>query len=113
VGSELFHLPSEDLGLYISTTALGYCLGNYLSGRYSIQFGIDMMIYLGLLTTFFAMRFSLAISFLGHGSAVSFFGLMAFAAIGNGLTMPNTAAGMMSVRPRTYLERHPVWADRS
>ena len=99
VGSELFHLPPEDLGLYISTTALGYCLGNYLSGRYSIQFGIDMMIYLGLLTTFFAMSFSLAISFLGHGSAVSFFGLMAFAAIGNGLTMPNAAAGMMSVRP--------------
>lgn len=99
VGSELFNLPPQNLGLYIGTTAFGYFLGNYLSGRYSIQVGIDMMVYLGLIIAVFAMSCSLMISFLGHGSAVSFFGLMAFAAVGNGLTMPNAAAGMMSVRP--------------
>ncbi len=99
VGSELFHLTPEDLGLYISTTALGYFLGNYLSGRYSIQVGIDMMVYLGLIISVLGMSCSLVISFLGYSSAISFFGLMAFTAIGNGLTMPNAAAGMMSVRP--------------
>ena len=100
VGSELFHLSPEDLGLYISLTALGYFVGNYLSGRYSVKIGIDQMVYLGLIVTVFAMSSSLAISLFDHGSAISFFGLMSIAAIGNGLTMPNAAAGMMSVRPK-------------
>jgi MFS transporter, DHA1 family, multidrug resistance protein len=99
VGSELFKLNPENLGLYISVTAVGYFLGNYLSGRYSIQVGIDMMVYLGLIIAVIAISCSLTISFLGHGSAFSFFGLMSFTAMGNGLTMPNAAAGMMSVRP--------------
>ena len=99
VGSELFHLSPEDLGLYISLTALGYFLGNYLSSRYSIHIGIDTMVFFGLIVTVFAISCSLAISLIGYGSAISFFGLMSLAAIGNGLTMPNAAAGMMSVRP--------------
>jgi DHA1 family bicyclomycin/chloramphenicol resistance-like MFS transporter len=57
------------------------------------------MVYLGLIITVFGMSCSLLISFFGYGSAISFFGLMSFAGVGNGLTMPNATAGIMSVRP--------------
>jgi DHA1 family bicyclomycin/chloramphenicol resistance-like MFS transporter len=34
------------------------------------------------------------------GSALVFFGFSTFVGIGNGLTMPNATAGLLSVRPR-------------
>ena len=99
VGSVVFNLTPKALGIYIGVPAIGYILGNFLSGRFSRQIGIDRMVLWGLLITMAGMSLSLLVSYAGYGSATSFFGLMTFVGLGNGITMPNATAGMLSVRP--------------
>ncbi len=99
VGSEVFGLDPQQLGIYFGAPALGYFTGNFLSGRYSTRFGINTMVVGGLCLTSLGMLASLAVSYAGHGSAISFFGFMCFVGLGNGLTIPNGTAGMLSVRP--------------
>ena len=36
---------------------------------------------------------------MGHETALVFFGCMTFVGLGNGMTIPNATAGMLSVRP--------------
>jgi len=99
VGSVVFNLTPEALGIYIGVPAIGYIIGNFLSGRFSKQIGIDRMVLWGLLVTMAGMSLSLLVSYAGYGNATSFFGFMTFVGLGNGITMPNATAGMLSVRP--------------
>ena len=99
VGSVVFNLTPEALGIYIGVPAIGYIIGNFLSGRFSRQIGIDRMVLWGLLITMAGMSLSLLVSYGGYGTATSFFGFMTFVGLGNGITMPNATAGMLSVRP--------------
>ena len=99
VGSVVFNLTPEALGIYIGVPAIGYIIGNFLSGRFSRQIGIDRMVLWGLLITVAGMSLSLLVSSGGYGTATSFFGFMTFVGLGNGITMPNATAGMLSVRP--------------
>lgn len=100
VGSVVFHLTPEALGIYFGAPAFGYFIGNYISGRFSVRFGIDRMISWGLVTTLLGLSISLVLSYLGFGSALSFFGSMTIVGLGNGMTIPNATAGMLSVRPK-------------
>ena len=99
VGSVVFNLSPEQLGIYFGTPAIGYCAGNFISGRYSVRFGIDAMILSGLNIILVGMTLSLILSYLGYASVNSFFGFMIFVGLGNGLCLPNATAGMLSVRP--------------
>jgi len=47
----------------------------------------------------FGVALSLFIFIVDLGSPLSFFGLMTFVGLGNGLVIPNATAGMLSVRP--------------
>ena len=100
VGSVVFGLSPEALGIHIGVPAIGYLLGNFISGRFSRQVGIDRMVLWGLLITISGMSVSFMVSYAGYGTALSFFGLMTFVGLGNGITIPNATAGMLSVRPR-------------
>lgn len=73
VGSEIYHLPPDILGFYLGAPALGYAVGNYISGRYSVAIGLNRMILTGTLIT--------------------------ATGLGNGMALPNANAGMLSVRP--------------
>ena len=99
VGSVVFNLGPEQLGIYFGTPAIGYFAGNFISGRYSVRFGIDAMILSGLNIILVGMTLSLILSYLGYASVNSFFGFMIFVGLGNGLCLPNATAGMLSVRP--------------
>jgi DHA1 family bicyclomycin/chloramphenicol resistance-like MFS transporter len=99
LGTEVFGLSPEKLGLYFGAPALGYFAGNFISGRYSERFGTDAMVISGLTFTVSGTAFSLIVSTSGNGSVLSFFGFMCFVGLGNGLTIPNATAGMLSVRP--------------
>lgn len=99
VGSEIFGLEPAELGIYFGAPAVGYFLGNFLSGRYSVRFGVNRMVFWGSVILLVSMAGSLLLFLVGLGSAISFFGLMAFVGLGNGMTIPNATAGMLSVRP--------------
>ena len=99
VGSIVFNLSPEKLGIYFGAPAIGYFVGNYISGRYSVRFGIDTMILSGLNIILIGMTLSVILSYGGYSSVESFFGFMVFVGLGNGLCLPNATAGMLSVRP--------------
>lgn len=99
VGAEVFGLEPKLLGLLLGAPAVGYMVGNFLTGRYAERFGIKAMTLAGALITAVGMALSLLIFLLGHGSVASFFGFMITVGLGNGLVLPNSATGIMSVRP--------------
>ena len=99
VGSVVFDLTPEKLGIYFGAPAIGYFTGNFLSGRYTTRFGIDPMILWSLSIIFVGMSLSLICAYLGYSSVEGFFGFMIFIGLSNGLCIPNATAGMLSVRP--------------
>ncbi len=99
VGSEIYGMDPSRLGLFFGTPAAGYLVGNFLSGRYSMRFGMTRMILGGCLITAIGMAVSIALFLLGTGNEYVFFGFMVLVGVGNGMTLPSTSAGMMGVRP--------------
>ena len=100
VGNEVFGLEPKDLGFWFGAPAIGYVIGNFLSGRFSTKIGLDKMIFLGVTTALFGVSISMTISLLDHGSVLSFFGLMTLVGLGNGMSIPNATAAMMSINPK-------------
>lgn len=90
--------PSE-LGLYFVFVALGYMTGNFLSGRFARQMGVNRMMVSGGLIASAGMLLSLALFTAGLIHPLSFFGPMFFVGMGNGVTLPSANAGIVSVRP--------------
>ncbi|MEM7753663.1 MAG: multidrug effflux MFS transporter [Pseudomonadota bacterium] len=99
VASETFGLSSFWAGVCFGAPAIGYATGNYISGRFSIRFGVNWMIKTGAMIGFFGLLLALILTALGFGSALLFFSFCTFVGLGNGLVIPNASAGMLSVRP--------------
>ena len=87
------------LGLYMGTIAMGYLIGNYLSGRLSVRVGIDRMLLAGSIVAMLGVALDLLLYALGFLHPIYFFGPIIILGIGNGLTLPNASAGVVSVRP--------------
>ena len=86
-----------DYGLWFIMVSLGYMFGNFLSGRYSQRLGTDRMVTIGNLFTLAAGLAGLGAALAGAISPLTLFLPMLFAALGNGLTIPNATAGAISV----------------
>ncbi len=99
VGSTVFGLSPAILGLYFGAPAIGYMIGNGLTGRYAARVGTNRMVVLGAIANAAGLALSLAVSLAGWGGPLAFFGFMTFVGLGNGLVIPNATAGMLSVRP--------------
>lgn len=99
VGSTVFGLNPFWLGIYFGAPAIGYFAGNFLTGLYAVKFGINAMVFWGCIANALGGAVSLLIFLSGYGTAETFFGLMTLVGLGNGLCIPNAAAGMLSVRP--------------
>jgi DHA1 family bicyclomycin/chloramphenicol resistance-like MFS transporter len=100
VGAQVFDLAPHELGLYFAAPSVGYFFGNYVSGTYSARIGMNRMVLFGLLISVAATGTSLVMTGLGMQSLNSFFALMIPVGLGNGMSIPNGMAGMLSVRPR-------------
>ncbi len=100
VGTEVFGLSPAMVGLYFGAPAVGYALGNFLSGRYSTRHGVNRMVLWGTLICTGGIAALVAAHAVGLAPAPVFFGFFIFMGLGNGMVMPNATAGMLSVRPR-------------
>ncbi|WP_102108785.1 multidrug effflux MFS transporter [Oceaniglobus roseus] len=100
VGTEVYGMSPSTLGLFFGAPAIGYMAGNFITGRYSVRFGINAMIVWGSSLSAFGLMTSLLIALLGLSGPFTFFGFMIFVGLGNGMVLPNATSGMLSVRPR-------------
>jgi len=99
VGSVVFGLSPFWVGMLFGAPAVGYLIGNGLTGKFCARIGVTRMVLWGCVINFFGTGSSLILFELGFGSALVFFGFMTFVGFGNGLVIPNATAGMLSVRP--------------
>jgi DHA1 family bicyclomycin/chloramphenicol resistance-like MFS transporter len=99
VGTEVFGMSPAVLGFFFGAPAIGYFLGNFVSGRYSARIGVNRMVLVGTFINCTGILLSMLVFWLGYGTEWSFFGFMTFVGLGNGMTIPNATAGMLSVRP--------------
>lgn len=99
VASTEYGLSSFWAGVCFGAPAVGYATGNYISGRFSVRFGVNWMIRTGAMIGFVGLLLALILTALGFGSALLFFGFCTFVGLGNGMVIPNASAGMLSVRP--------------
>jgi MFS transporter, DHA1 family, multidrug resistance protein len=99
VASHVLRMGPSELGLYFGFIALGYMLGNFLSGRYAGAVGLNRMMVFGGLVATAGMGLALALFAVGLASPLTFFGSILFVGLGNGLLLPSANAGLVSVRP--------------
>ncbi|SDW32441.1 MFS transporter, DHA1 family, bicyclomycin/chloramphenicol resistance protein [Celeribacter indicus] len=99
VGSEIFDLTEDRLGLYMAAPALGYFFGNFLAGRFSDRVGMNRMMLIGAIVSAAGIFCSLLLFLAGGATVQSFFAFITFVGLGNGMQLPNAIAGSLSVRP--------------
>ncbi len=99
VASDILHLSPSEYGLYFGIISVGYIIGNYMSGRFSERFGINAMMLGGAIIAVIGMLISLILFSSGVFHPLSLFGPVIMTGIGNGITLPNASAGVVSVRP--------------
>ncbi|MFD0980160.1 multidrug effflux MFS transporter [Tropicimonas aquimaris] len=100
VADEVFGLSPFWTGVCFGAPAVGYTLGNFISGRFSAHYGINRLILWGTLATTTGMGLSLLLGFAGLHEPIIFFSLVTTLGLGNGMVIPNGTAGMLSVRPQ-------------
>ncbi|WP_425040845.1 multidrug effflux MFS transporter [Primorskyibacter sp. S187A] len=99
VGSEVFGLSPAVLGFFFGAPAMGYFLGNWMSGRFSARVGVNRMVLWGTYINAAGIILSITCFSLGFGTPLVFFGCMTFVGLGNGMSIANATAGLLSVRP--------------
>ncbi|TKT79172.1 multidrug effflux MFS transporter [Aquamicrobium sp. LC103] len=99
VATQILGLRPSEYGLYFAILSCGYMLGNFLSGRYSRRLGINTMMLSGNIVAALGMAVSLLLFAFGYHHAIAVFGPVALVGVGNGMTLPNANAGLVSVRP--------------
>lgn len=99
IGSTLYNLTPAMLGLQFFFMAAGYMLGNFISGRYASSIGIIRMMVSGNVIAITGVLITLALAYTDLHSAYAFFLPLALIGVGNGVTLPSSNAGMVSVKP--------------
>lgn len=99
VATSRFGMSTGASGMAIGSITAGYILGNFLTGRYSERFQLTTMMIAGRVAASGGLAAGLVLLLLGYEHIALFFGACMFFGLGNGLTVPSTNAGAMSVRP--------------
>lgn len=99
VSEKVLGLTPDRYGLYFVLIALGYSAGNFLSGKFAAKLGVYKMIMLGNILGLISIAAMILWFLFGDATPIKLFGPMFFLSIANGLVLPSSMAGTVSVRP--------------
>ena len=99
VATEMLGLSPSGYGIYFAVISFGYMAGKFISGRLSARIGINRMLLIGNLVAVLGMALSIFLFWKGYFHPLTLFGCTAFTGLGNGITLPNANAGIVSVKP--------------
>ena len=97
--AEIYGMTPFWTGVAFGAPAVGYALGNFLSGRLSVRLGIDRMMLAGATIVSAGMGLSVLLGLASLSHPAAFFGFVTTVGLGNGMVLPNATAGLLSVRP--------------
>jgi len=99
VAGQVFGLTPAMVGVAVGSVTAGFLVGSFLSSRLSVRAGVTAMILAGRIAAVVGVAAGLVLTLiLGPVLPVVFVATL-FVGFGNGLTMPNSHAGAMSVAP--------------
>ncbi len=99
VAQSIFDVSTAELGFYIGTITIGFMVGGFVAGRLGKGFQPTTMMIAGRIVACAGLIGGLVLLALGITSTQLFFASTIFVGLGNGITMPGSNAGAMSVRP--------------
>ncbi len=99
VAKWIFNISTAELGFYMGTITAGFVLGSFLSGRFSGNARPTTTMIAGRIIACAGLCAGLMVSFYSIQNQYLFFGACVCVGIGNGLTMPTSNVGVMSVIP--------------
>lgn len=94
-----FGVSTAELGFFIGTITAGFMVGGFIAGRFAPRFTPTTMMLTGRLVACTGLLVGIAVLAAGWLSPMVFFSSTIFVGLGNGITMPNSNTGAMSVRP--------------
>ncbi len=100
IAIEYYGLSPSRVGVYFFFVAVGYMIGNYLTGRFSEGIGLNRMMFLGNIVVVMGLAIGMILTTLFPHSPLAFFSSLFLLGLGNGITLPNANAGIVNVRPR-------------
>ncbi len=89
-----------DYGLWFSAVAIGYMIGNFISGKFSRTTDTGKMIATGITVATIATLIPFFAALSGNLSPALLFIPMGFIALGNGITLPNATSATLSADPK-------------
>lgn len=92
---------TAEYGLWFATAGFAYMMGNFVSVRLSPRYGLDRMIWIGLVLQLAGAIVNVIWGFTGLNQQPSWlFGTHMVVMFGNAFAMSNASAGAISIRPQ-------------
>lgn len=99
VAEETFGITTARLGFFIGTITIGYMTGSFITSRIASGVALSTMMLAGRIVACIGLSLGLLALAVGLVTPLSFFASTICVGLGNGLTLPSSNAGAMSVRP--------------
>ena len=99
VAAAVWGLSPAEVGIGLGSITGGFLVGAAVSARKARRLGMAVMLASGRAVSVTAVALALAVFAAGVSHPLALFGLTIFVGLGNGLTLPASNAGTMSVRP--------------
>ena len=100
VAQAAFQVSTAELGFFIGSITCGFLVGSLFSGLASSRLQITTTMLIGRIIACTGLSLGLILIASGHVSTLSYFGCTILVGLGNGITIPSSNAGMLSVRPK-------------
>jgi len=95
-----FQVSTAELGFFIGSITGGFLVGSLISGLSASRFDITTTMLIGRIVACIGLCIGLAMVLTGDVSSLMYFGATILVGLGNGITIPSSNAGMLSVRPK-------------
>ncbi|WP_366140643.1 multidrug effflux MFS transporter [uncultured Shimia sp.] len=100
VGASVFQMSPTTVGMAVGTIAIGFAFGSFLSGVLGKRVPLWVLMVSGRVVALAGLCLGLAVVLAGIVHPLTYVGTVVFVGLGNGLTLPASNSGAMSVRPR-------------
>ena len=100
ISAEYFELAPSVQGYLFAILGIGFFLGNFLTGRFAMKIGPNSLMLWGCFIAILGPLLQVLIYFNFTFGPLSFFAPMFLVGLGQGLIVPNAAAGIVSVNPK-------------
>ncbi len=99
VAQTTFGVSVAQLGFYIGSITGGYLVGSFVAGVLGPHVRPTTLMLLGRVLACAGLAVGLGVLAISGSAPLTYFGATIFVGLGNGITMPGSGAGALSVRP--------------